>query len=1196
MSGQYTELFRFISHGLPEDTFHVVRFSGTEGISALFSFSIDLVSLNPAVDAATVLRNSATLSLIRPGGTPADFTGYPAEVTQSGHYNGYTYYSVTLRPAFWKMTQIVQSKIFLDQTVRDTVSELLTSQPYFAFAHEFRLSRSDYPTREFAMQHNENLFDYICWRLEEQGIAYFFSQISGADTLVFADSPNSFTPMAHSPTLRYSPPSGLQAAHGDTIITNFTQVSTPLPCQVVIRTYNWLNPNKPVVGTAAVSVDGLGDVYLTREQANSDAEANRLAGIRAEELRCRGSVFRGTSAVPSLRPGYQFTMENHYNPAFNQTYLLTSVSHEGSQEAFLSLGLGLPMHGVKEHYFYHNSFSCQQADLPYRPARQAKRTAIHGVINAFIDGAGSGVRPELDEYGRYKVIFPFDISSREAGKASCWIRMAQSQVGNDSGMSFPLLPGTEVAVTFVDGNPDCPLISGALSNAETGSMARSDNCNMQGIRTAGGNQISINDTDTKQGISLLTPSGRGLTMSAGSPDSATTVTDMWLNAGSMMGSSITTLSQQLMSGHKLSHIVGTSTVATILPPVMQALTGIISSTFETLAKGEKNADYSFGTASISLINSIIAAACSGQLVYDARSKFAEKGSPYQVTFASNEKDDSCMQVLQVTPEKSKLITAIVMQLMSTGVSMGAESLAIAANNNDAAKNDYVNALTSAMKQLYIANSTAYWKYDAAFCDSLSAKEKGDLCPMKNMVVADINKEIASLQKQIAEKPAPEKPAVPSSEVDDYATYHAEINNINTQIATWNETISTVETAWSVYCNDADSNANYYLNKKKAAIRTLMTSSVSALIPEIISIVCMIAAGNVRNFGNKVGGVLLQSVSSNINQVATGPIGLHSSTGVFLNTRQKGNEETPKVIAPPANPGRLNMLDGCLRRADWGVSECHQAVARTTNNNKENVLVKNAAIDADLGIEQATPVDSFVVTNTDYLHVDADYINEFADKAHVSASKKHVFRTTGNKNRLILDSGTQHGIFLTSENAAKAKNSIILSQKTGGKQAVTATLNGKGFTLLNGNSAKSCIMGLNNSLLLRMGDGKGKNPVVHLTKETLLLKAGGGSISLNNGGQIELKPGDAGVAIDGVTIKGKKINAASGPLELGGEIKITGTFVDISAKFAAIIKNAEQAFKEGDEDQIEVEQQLKDLETDAAKIATATVPVVDGGAQ
>ncbi len=257
----------------------------------------------------------------------------------------------------------------------------------------------------------------------------------------------------------------------------FSLVQPLLPRQVVLRCYDWKEPNRVIAGEAEVSAQGLGDVYLAGENAESEAEARRLAKIRAEELICRSRLFTGAGSVPVLRLGLVFTLTDHYSKSFNRDYLVTEIRHEGAQEAYITLGLGIPMqHGTPDaadRYFYRNNFACIPADVPYRPERTAPRAKISGVLRAFVDGAANR-RAEMDEYGRYKLVFPFDLSGRKGGNASCWVRMAGPQSGKDSGLAFPLLPGTEVVVSFIDGNPDRPVITGSLANGANVQLTLTD--------------------------------------------------------------------------------------------------------------------------------------------------------------------------------------------------------------------------------------------------------------------------------------------------------------------------------------------------------------------------------------------------------------------------------------------------------------------------------------------------------------------------------------------------------------------------------------------------------------------------------------------------------------------------------------------------------------------------------------------------
>ncbi|MDR2637839.1 MAG: type VI secretion system tip protein VgrG, partial [Zoogloeaceae bacterium] len=541
---------------LPNETLHVIRFQGQEGINELFSFTIELVSPNMSLDTETLLSDRAVFSITREDGSQAVFNGYPARVKQGGAFNGYCYYTVELRPALWKMTQIVRSHIFLNQTLGETLAELLRSEPFFSFPFALDFTDTDYPRREFAMQYEESVYDYLCWRLEEQGAYYYFEQSDERDTLHFADSPVAHRVQAHTPVLRYAPVSGLEGTRVSENVTAFSLSQSQLPRQVVIRSYNWTNPNKPIVGTAQVSGNGLGDVYLTGEDVENDAEAERLARLRAEALRCQARRFSGTSAAPDLRPGYTFQLQEHHNAALNQEYLVTQVTHEGSQESFINLGLGIPLEGVSDHLFYRNDFACIEAGTPFRPQRTASRAKISGVIHAFIDGASDGSRPEIDEYGRYKLLFPFDVSGRRDGDASCWIRRAQEQVGKNSGMSSPLLNGTEVLVSFLDGNPDRPYITGALANAETGALTGSGNANVQGLRTQGGNQLVFDDTAQKQGLALRTAGGSGYSIVSGSMDLGIQQASMAVDVTTAAATGVHATGATFFSVNKISNYVG----------------------------------------------------------------------------------------------------------------------------------------------------------------------------------------------------------------------------------------------------------------------------------------------------------------------------------------------------------------------------------------------------------------------------------------------------------------------------------------------------------------------------------------------------------------------------------------------------------------------------------------------------------------
>ncbi|MBO4301392.1 MAG: type VI secretion system tip protein VgrG [Desulfovibrio sp.] len=833
-----TELFHFTSEALPEESFHVTHFCGTEGLNTLFSFTLDLVSQNPSVDATKILSKPAAFTIRRDNGKDAVFNGYPSRFEQGGMFNGYAYYTVELRPAFWKLTQIVQSAIFLNKNIQDVAKELLTAQKFFSIKYDFRLTSTDYPTPEFAMQYGESVYDYILWRMEEQGAYFFFD--SDGDKVIFADAPESHD--ASSITVHYSPASGLEGDKREEVLTAFTLSQTPLPNRVIVRSFDWKNPTTTVTGEATVSQAGIGDVYLTNENVESNTEAARIAKIRAKELICRSRLFTGTGSVPVLRPGVVFSLKSHYNDNFNSDYMVTEITHEGAQETFLSMGLGIPLQSTREHLFYRNTFTSIPSDVTYHPARKAPRTSISGVIRAFVAGAGSGAQAELDSYGRYKVYFPFDTSNRSNGNASCWIRMAQPQVGNDSGMSFPLLPGAEVTVAFLGGNPDRPVITGALPNGETGAITGSGNANYSGIRSPGGNQITFNDTDNKQGISLISASGLGLTTTdeAGSTTTSLTADDIISACGST-SLEWANISKTLFTGYKIMNAATKNKPASalwgtiingVLGPTVKGLDTLSTKAAKDGANATSNG-LSWGASGIKLAQQIASIIC------NIAGAIQKGHSDYSIGITSTENASSTM--VQVKPKMSHLIAQVVAWAIPRVASIVADEI-VQGGERSKAEDTYNKA-----KEVYDAETDQSTTVAAAL-----AKAEAEFLTATQTYEAS--------QKTDSDK----------------ATYEAAKKKYNSTKAAYknvkNKDTTTVEEA----SKDAAKTLGY---AKQNAIRQMSINEISNFLPDISAFITS-AIGMAER--ENLGGVSVFAKVSNINMSAGSTISAHSTQGILLN--------------------------------------------------------------------------------------------------------------------------------------------------------------------------------------------------------------------------------------------------------------------------------------------------------------------------
>ncbi|UCF63210.1 MAG: hypothetical protein JSW33_11635 [bacterium] len=181
--------------------------------------------------------------------------------------------------------------------------------------------------------------------------------------------------------------------------------------------------------------------------------------------------------------------------------MLTKIHSRGNQRGLF--GILPPSQKVEPSY--ENIFEAIPYSKSFRPSRAALHPKIYGVMNAKIDSDGEGDQAKVDEKGRYKVILPFDLSGNKDGTASHYIRMIQPYAGADYGVHFPLHKGTEVLLTFIDGNPDRPVISGAVPNFETVSPVTDANQLKSVIRDDYGNEIVLDTTRDDQHIRLHSP-------------------------------------------------------------------------------------------------------------------------------------------------------------------------------------------------------------------------------------------------------------------------------------------------------------------------------------------------------------------------------------------------------------------------------------------------------------------------------------------------------------------------------------------------------------------------------------------------------------------------------------------------------------------------------------------------------------------
>lgn len=543
--------FEFDSKAYGDDKFAVVEMQGYEALSKPFRFTLTLVSDDATIDFEKMLSNPATFRIYAPDGTdPVPYHGVLEEFDQLHRADGYIFYRAVLVPRLWRLSLYRISEVYLNEkSIPDTLEAVLKNGRLTTADYEMKLSGS-YRPRSFVCQFQETHLDFLSRWMEKEGMYYYFDHSGTADKLVVVDSRTMHD--ASALQVDYRPADELETGHSANAVQDFVCRQRPLPYQVVLQDFNYRKAAVQLKVNAIVSEQGVGDVMLYGENFRDADEGNRYAKLRAEEILCGAKTFFAQASAVGVRSGYFLQLDRHYRNDFNGRYLVTEVEHHGSQAGAL-------LHGMKNPFTtafttdtqagetsYHNSFRAIPAGVQFRPERSTAKPRVAGTMSATIDSEGSGEYAELDEYGQYKVQLPFDQTDKNANKASARIRMASPYAGSDHGMHFPLHKNAEVLLSFIDGDPDQPVIVGAVPNSENVNVVSQANAYENRIATAGGNQLYMGDTAGKEVVWLHSPfhntsigigstdrngGGSLWTSTAGSSESVTVGTSDTINLG-----------------------------------------------------------------------------------------------------------------------------------------------------------------------------------------------------------------------------------------------------------------------------------------------------------------------------------------------------------------------------------------------------------------------------------------------------------------------------------------------------------------------------------------------------------------------------------------------------------------------------------------------------------------------------------------
>ena len=481
--------------GLSPETFQVVDFTGEEALNRDFAFRISLASRESRLRPEEILGREATFTVEsrREGPIHRVPTHGVIGTCEVRHQIGpLTLFGVTLVPRLSWLSLSVFSEVYtLEKGIPGVLEEILKGAGFTAQDYQFRMGET-YRERSFLCQFEESLHAFLDRWTEREGIVYTFDHEGGRDRILFYDQPHGKPSWSRS--LVYRPPGDPDVGFADNTLFEWIDTARSLPSRAVVQDFNYRKAALEIREESAVA--GGQDKTVVEaygENLRTNAEASRQARLLAERLESGRRILEGKSTAVGLRAGTTVKISRHFREEMNGDVFVTRVRTEGSQPmaSLASMAGGAGEGGGPARF--QAAFAGISANVPFRPERRTPWPRISGVVQAIVEAEGSGKFAELNEYGEYKLRFPFALTKKKNQKGSGWVRLATPLAGSDNGMHFPLRKETEVLVAFLGGDPDQPVIVGALHNSESRNLISNRNPEKNMIRSAGGHFLMLND-------------------------------------------------------------------------------------------------------------------------------------------------------------------------------------------------------------------------------------------------------------------------------------------------------------------------------------------------------------------------------------------------------------------------------------------------------------------------------------------------------------------------------------------------------------------------------------------------------------------------------------------------------------------------------------------------------------------------------
>jgi type VI secretion system VgrG family protein len=530
---------------LPNDTLVPHRAVTYGELGRDFSVSLDMLSAAGDIELKKLIAQPMTLWIQQADKSYVPVNGYIHTARRLGANGSLTSYQVTFASWMYFFKFRSDMRNWQDKSADEIITDVFNEHPQAKGYFQFALSQP-LPQRSYCRQ-SESDWNFVHRLMEDEGLFGFWqhSKDGKSHTLVITDDIYTLDKMSPETVDFYR--SGIASE-----ANAFTQWASSRTLQSSLhttRTFDYKSPSAPfnpkgtVLPTRADqgNLPEQAEVY-TYTGAYTYAAQDRgehLSKIRLEEWESRAKRFHGAGGARGIDAGLRFVLVNHpehdRDPASQREFAAIKVSRYIENNLPLSASESSFPHSLKNQLthakaassdgnsstirhadgsegFYLVEVEAQRVSVPYRSPFEHRKPEMQ-LETAIVVGP-SGEEVYTDELNRVKVIFMWDRLNPGDERASCWVRVAQSDTGGGyGGVHIPRV-GEEVIVGYVGGDCDRPIVLHRVYNGAVKPQWHSNGI-LSGYRSkeysgAGFNEMVLDDATGQNRARLFSSSANSL--------------------------------------------------------------------------------------------------------------------------------------------------------------------------------------------------------------------------------------------------------------------------------------------------------------------------------------------------------------------------------------------------------------------------------------------------------------------------------------------------------------------------------------------------------------------------------------------------------------------------------------------------------------------------------------------------------------